>query len=268
MCWSDLEHCFDLFFSFVCLQWRTLQTCRPHLLRPQQQSILGLWIKVGSRFLCVWREVRWETHWKNLNTLFPMSIPVAFWPRLEWGHSILGHLLVPPLLSWFCPCHSALKMPTLRWFVGPVQRLMELCLQDQLCLLCWHHSNRPPLPHPAPPAFKLGLIFIIANSGSLSWSKTHAKGTQPLTRSPNRSNSTSPYSPPNHGSWLHPAWKPWILNWMLHCLTCSSCFQAVAETVWHSGCLLILSPKPDLLIAPNLSQFLCASLSLVLHVVS
>ncbi len=95
MCWSDLEHCFDLFFSFVCLQWRTLQTCRPHLLRPQQQSILGLWIKVGSRFLCVWREVRWETHWKNLNTFFPMSIPVAFWPWLEWGHSIWGHLLSP-----------------------------------------------------------------------------------------------------------------------------------------------------------------------------
>ncbi len=98
MCWSDLEHCFDLLFSFVCLQWRTLQTCHPHLLRPQQQSILGLLIKVGSRFLCVWREVRWETHWKNLNTFFPMSIPVAFWPRLEWGHSIWGHLLVPPLL--------------------------------------------------------------------------------------------------------------------------------------------------------------------------
>lgn len=118
MCWSDLEHCLDLFFfSSVCLQWRTLQTCRPHLLRPQQQSILGLWIKVGSCFLCVWREVRWETHWKNLNTFFSMSIPVALWPWLEWGYSIWGRLLVPTLPGWFHPCHSALQMPTLRWFV-------------------------------------------------------------------------------------------------------------------------------------------------------
>lgn len=68
MCWSDLEHCLDLFFCY--LQWRTLQTCRLHLLRPQQQNILGLWIKVGSCFMCVWREVRWETQWKNLNTFF------------------------------------------------------------------------------------------------------------------------------------------------------------------------------------------------------
>lgn len=199
-----------------------------------------------------------------------MSILVTLWPWLEWGCSIWGRLVVPPLPDWFQPSHSALQMPTLRWYVGLVQRLMELCLQEQLCLLCWHHSSRSPLPHPASSALKHGLIFIIANSGSLSWLKPHTKVTLPLSSLPNQSNPTPPYTPPNHGSWLCPAWKPKTLNWMLHCLTCSWCFQAVAETMWHSDCLLILSPKPpfrDLLIAPNLSQFLCASLSLDLHVV-